>query len=79
VESVIEMSKKRAAPKSSKPKSEPSRVREAVTFIRSSDEWKAFVEEFRDWDRATSTAELIDRAIAFYARERGYPKVAPKR
>ena len=53
--------------------------RQVVTNVRSSAEWKSFVEEFADWDRAPSVSDLVDRAIAAYARERRYSVLPPKR
>jgi hypothetical protein len=50
-----------------------------VTMVRSSTEWKQALEALADWDRCTSLAELLDRAVASYARERGYPGQIPKR
>lgn len=50
-----------------------------VTQIRSSTEWKQEIARLAEWDHAESVAELIDRAIACYARERGYPGLIPKR
>jgi hypothetical protein len=58
---------------------EQSRLRDAATFIRSTQAWKQFVEEFADWDRAPSVSDLIDRALVSYARERKYDKPMPKR
>jgi hypothetical protein len=55
------------------------RVRKAVTMIRSADEWKAAVEQFAEWDRASTVSELIDRAVVAYARARGYDRPIPKR
>jgi hypothetical protein len=61
------------------PKPDPQRVREAVTAIRSSDAWKAYVEELAEFDRATSVSELMDRAIVAYAKQLGFKKSPPKR
>jgi hypothetical protein len=60
-------------------KPQPERVRHAATMVRSSEEWKAAVHSFAEWDRATSVSELIDRAVVAYARDRGYDKTFPKR
>jgi hypothetical protein len=69
--------KKETAPE--RTKSEPaSRVRDAVTFIRSSEAWKRHVEELADLDRAPSVSDFIDRAVAHYARSRGF-NPPPKR
>lgn len=61
------------------PKPDASRVRDASTMVRSTPAWKLAVEEFAEWDRAPSVSDLVDRAIAAYAREKGYPKTIPKR
>lgn len=58
---------------------EGDRKRAAVTAIRSSEEWKSELESLAEWDRATTVAELIDRAVAYYAKERGYPGSMPMR
>lgn len=50
-----------------------------MTRIRSSGEWKEAIAHLAEWDHAGSVAELIDRAIACYARERGYPHAIPRR
>lgn len=75
------MGKKKAPnPKTSQPsKDSARRLRTAMTLVRSSEPWKEAVEQFADWDRATSISELVDRAIISYARERGYDKPIPKR
>lgn len=61
------------------PKPAPvARVRDAVTFVRSSPAWKEHVERLAELDRAPSVSDFIDRAIAHYARSRGFD-VPPKR
>jgi hypothetical protein len=61
------------------PKPDPARVRDVATLIRSTRAWKDAVEAFAEWDRTSSVADLIDKAIVAYARERGYDKPFPKR
>lgn len=61
------------------PKPDPSRVRIATTLVRSSEGWKAEVEALAEHDRAPSVSDLIDRAVAAYARSIQYPKPIPKR
>ena len=61
------------------PKPDPSRVRDAVTILRSREDWKAWVAGLAEFDRASSVSELVDRAVVSYARERGYKEPAPKR
>jgi hypothetical protein len=61
-----------AKPKASTKKDPQPRNRASVTFIRSSEEWKQHVEDLANQDRCTSVSEFIDRAIAFYARSRGF-------
>jgi hypothetical protein len=68
------MAKKKAAARK-----EPSRIRSATTNIRSSAEWKAWVEELAEADRAPSVNELVDRALVAYARSIKFPKQAPPR
>jgi hypothetical protein len=69
--------KKKTAPESSKP-APVARVRDAVTFVRSSVAWKEHVEKLAELDRAPSVSDFIDRAVAEYARRRGFD-VPPKR
>ena len=61
------------------PKPDPARTRFAVTNVRSSPDWKAWVEGLAEFDRATSVSELVDRALVAYARERGHKVPPPKR
>jgi len=51
----------------------------ATTLVRSSEAWKAEVEALAEHDRAPSVSDLIDRAVAAYARSIQYPKPIPKR
>jgi len=60
-----------------RPVGEHARI--ATVPIRCSEEWKAAVSELAAWDRAASLADLFDRAIVSYARERGYKVQIPKR
>ena len=70
-------SKKKSEPETSKP--EPVvRVRDAVTFVRSSAAWKDAIEKLAELDRAPSVSDFIDRAVAHYARSRGFD-APPKR
>jgi hypothetical protein len=48
-------------------------------MVRSSDAWKEAITAFAGWDRAPSVSDLIDRALAVYARQQGYDKPIPKR
>jgi len=61
------------------PKTDPSKVRDAATMVRSSQAWKDSVERLADFDRAPSVSDLIDRAVAHYARAIGFPEPIPKR
>jgi hypothetical protein len=72
--SVGAMAKKKPGPKP-----DPTRTRNAVINVRSTEAWKQAVEEFADWDRAPSASDLVDRAVVSYARERGYGKAFPTR
>jgi hypothetical protein len=72
---AVAMAKKKA-----KPAPEPeSRVRTAVTMVRSTPAWKEAVEGLAEFDRAPSVSDLLDRAVAAYAREIKYPHPIPKR
>ncbi len=74
------MAKKADKPKAKPgPKPDPSRVRTAVTMVRSMPDWKVWVEELAEFDRASSTGDLLDRALVAYARQVKFPKPAPKR
>lgn len=53
--------------------------RVATVPIRSTAAWKTWAEGFMEWDRAPSMADLVDRALVAYARERKYPEPAPRR
>jgi hypothetical protein len=68
---------KKTAPESPKP-APVVRVRDAVTFVRSSLAWKEHVEQLAELDRAPSVSDFIDRAVAHYARSRGFD-APPKR
>jgi hypothetical protein len=50
-----------------------------ATLIRSTKAWKDELEAFAEWERTSTVADLIDKAVVSYARERGYPKPFPKR
>jgi hypothetical protein len=59
-------------------KPQPEGARPAMTMVRSSAEWKAWVEELAEYNR-TNVTDLIDQALVRHAREIGFAKVAPKR
>ena len=66
------------------PKPDPSRARNAVTMVRSTEPWKRWLESLAEHDADARRAdanisETIDRALVLYAREIGFTKVAPKR
>jgi hypothetical protein len=73
------MAKRKSGDGKPGPKPDPSRVRDAVTLVRSRQDWKAAVEEAAEFDRAPSVADFIDRAVAHYCRQIGFPKALPKR
>jgi hypothetical protein len=52
--------------------------RVATTPIRSTDAWKRWVDELAEFDRST-VSDLVDHALVAYARQIGFPKVAPRR
>jgi hypothetical protein len=61
------------------PKPDPQRVRSAVTNIRSSPEWKAWLERLVEFNRSPSIADLVDDAVVLLAREIKFPEAPPKR
>ena len=61
------------------PKPDPQRVRSAVTNIRSSPEWKAWLERLVEFHRSPSVADLVDDAVVLLARELKVPEAPPKR
>ena len=58
-------------------RAEPNRVRSAVTNIRSSPEWKAWLQRFADHTRK-DLADVVDEALLRYARAEGFEQ-PPKR
>ena len=73
---MAEPNKKRVKPG---PKRDPSRVRSAVTNIRSSPEWKAWLDRLAEFNRSSSLADMVDDAVVDYARKIGFKETAPKR
>lgn len=73
------MSEPKKGKKKPGPAANPDRARTAATMIRSRPDWKSWVEEFKDFMRAESVADLFDQAIVAYAREQKFPKVPPRR
>ena len=74
------MTKKQEGPKGKPgPKPQPDRTRSAVTNIRSSPEWKAWLERLADFNRSSSLADLVDDAVVAYARDVKFPEPPPKR
>jgi len=61
------------------PKPDPARARPASTMLRSSEDWKTWLAELASYDRGSTVADLLDRAVVSYAREIKFPKPAPKR
>ena len=57
----------------------PERVSTSMLMVRSTVEWKAEIEAFAAFDRATTISELIDRAVANYARHQAYDRPIPRR
>lgn len=49
-----------------------------LTNIRSTEDWKAWLDELAQFDRST-VADVIDHALVDYARAKGFPKPAPPR
>jgi hypothetical protein len=48
-------------------------------MIRGTPDWKAWVEELAEFDRAPSLNDLIDRAVVAYARDIKFGQPPPKR
>jgi hypothetical protein len=70
-----DMAKKKAGKPGPKPV-DGGRI--ATTPIRSTEAWKAWVEELAEFDRST-VSDVVDHALVAYARQIGFQKVAPKR
>lgn len=47
--------------------------------IRGTKDWKDWAVELAEFDRSGSVADLVDRALAAYARAVGFPKPPPPR
>jgi hypothetical protein len=82
--SVGLMSEPKKPKKKPGPKPDPSRSRNAVTMVRSTETWKRWLESLAEHDGNTRRAdanisETIDRALALYARDIGFEKTPPKR
>ena len=67
------MAKKKPGPKPS-----GGAGRTVLTNIRSTPEWRAWLDELSKFDRST-IADVIDHALVDYARAKGFPKPAPQR
>jgi hypothetical protein len=72
---VLDMAKKKAGKPGPKP---VGGGRVATTPIRSTEAWKAWVEELAQFDRST-VSDVVDHALVAYARSIGFPKIAPQR
>lgn len=59
------------------PKRKPNRIRSSATNIRSTPEWREWLQEFADFKRK-DLVDLIDEALLAYARQEQF-KVPPKR
>lgn len=73
------MSEPKKGKKKPGPRPDPDRARMSTTMVRSRADWKLWVDEFKDFVRSESVADLIDRALVSYAREMKFPKLPPKR
>lgn len=60
------------------PKPNPAKTRNAAIMVRSTDEWKEWVEELAAFKRMTAS-DLIDHALVAFAREAGFTKMPPRR
>jgi hypothetical protein len=67
VESLL-MAKKISKPGPKPDPQSPSRVRTAAVMLRGMPEWKTWLEELAEHDRAASIVELADRAFVAYAQ-----------
>jgi hypothetical protein len=66
------------------PKPDPSRVRDAMTMIRSRVPWKEWLERLAEFDARqrrtdTNVSETMDRAAVMYARAIGFEETPPLR
>lgn len=52
--------------------------RTAATMIRSTPDWKKWLDELADFNRGT-VSDTVDRALVELARNIGFPKVPPRR
>jgi len=68
---------KSGSPKQSFPKPQPNRVRSATSNIRSTPEWKAWLDRFAAHVRK-DMADAVDEALLRYARAEGF-ELPPKR
>lgn len=59
------------------PKRAPKRVRNAVTNVRSTPEWKAWLERYAEFKRK-DLVDLIDECVLMAARADGF-EMPPKR
>ncbi len=60
-------------------KAKPVREQQATLLVRGSQEWRRFVDKLAEHDRASSLAEVVDRALEAYAKAVGYPGEVPRR
>jgi hypothetical protein len=59
------------------PADDPRRT--ATTPLRSSADWKAAIRRLATFDRAPTVSDLIDRAVAAYAKSIGFAERLPGR
>jgi len=64
------------AKRDDKPKEQ--RIRDGVILVRGARAWKEHVERLAEQDRCPSVSDFIDRAVAHYARSKGF-EVPPRR
>lgn len=60
------------------PKPDPSRVMQATLMVRSSKEWRAWVDQLAEFARM-SASDVVDHALVEFARSKGFDKLPPRR
>jgi hypothetical protein len=71
--SGVIMAKKRGQAKPS-----AGSTRATTVAVRATTEWKEWLDRLAEHERLT-VADVIDQALVKYARDKGFPEIAPKR
>jgi hypothetical protein len=72
------MPKKRATPRKGGTSVEPDNGRAVVISVKGTPEFRDWLTELADFDRATSV-QTLEKALVYYARHIGFKKDAPRR